>query len=80
MIVIIPPRYSVTDVIGQLKVQSASRLRKKFSWLAKVYWKDNIVWSPGYFVSTGGIDEQSIIKYVQFQQSQDLGQAELEWF
>jgi len=77
---IIPPKYSVSDVIGQIKAQSASRLRKKFSWLSKVYWKENIVWSPGYFVSTVGIDEKSIIKYVQFQESQDLGQAKLVGF
>ena len=80
IIMIIPPKYSVSDVIGQIKAQTASRLRKKFSWLSKVYWKENIVWSPGYFVSTVGIDEQSIIKYVQFQESQDLGQAKLEGF
>ena len=80
MIIIIPPKYSVADVIGQIKAQSASRLRKKFFWLSKVYWKENIVWSPGYFVSTVGIDEKSIIKYVQFQESQDLGQAKLVGF
>ena len=80
IIMIIPPKYSVSDVIGQIKAQTASRLRKKFSWLSKVYWKENIVWSPGYFVSTVGIDEKSIIKYVQFQESQDLGQARLEGF
>jgi len=80
MIMIIPPKYSVSDVIRQIKAQTASRLRKKFSWLSKVYWKENIVWSPGYFVSTVGIDEKSIIKYVQFQESQDLGQAKLEGF
>ena len=80
MNMIIPPKYSVSDVIGQIKAQSASRLRKKFSWLSNVYRKENIVWSPGYFVSTVGIDEKSIIKYLQFQQSQDLGQAKLEWF
>ena len=80
MIMIIPPKYSVTDLIGQIKAKSASRLRKKFSWFAKVYWKENIVWSPGYFVSTVGIDEKSIIKYVQFKESQDLGQAKLEGF
>ena len=80
IIMIIPPKYSVSDVIGQIKAQTASRLRKKFSWLSKVYWKENIVWSPGYFVSTVGIDEKSIIKYVQFQESQDLGQVKLEGF
>ena len=80
MIMIIPPRYSVADVIGQIKAQSSSRLRKKFSWLSKIYGKENIVWSPGYFVSTVGIDEKKILEYVRFQQCQDLGQAKLEWF
>ena len=76
-IIIIPPRYSVSDVIGQIKGQSASRLRKKFQWLERVYWKENIVWSPGYFVSTIGLNEDQIIKYVQWQESQDAGQAKL---
>ena len=76
-IIIIPPKYSVSDVIGKIKGQSASKLRKKFEWLEKVYWKENIVWSPGYFVSTIGVNEEQIIKYVQWQESQDLGQAKL---
>ncbi len=36
--------------------------------------------SPGYFVSTVGIGEEEILKYVKWQQSQDLGQAKLELF
>jgi putative transposase len=76
-IMIIPPKYSVSDVIGKIKGQSASKLRKKFKWLEKVYWKENIVWSPGYFVSTIGLNEDEIIKYVQWQESQDSGQAKL---
>ena len=58
--IIILPQYSVSDVIGQVKAQSASRLRKKFSWLSKVCWKENIVWSPGYFISTIGLDEKRV--------------------
>ncbi len=77
-IMIIPPKYSVSDVIGIIKGQSASSLRKKFTWLEKVYWKENIVWSPGYFVSTVGLNEEQIIKYVKWQESQDSGQAKLE--
>jgi putative transposase len=76
-IIIIPPKYSVSDVIGRIKGQSASKLRKKFKWLEKVYWKENVVWSPGYFVSTIGLNEDQIIKYVQWQESQDSGQAKL---
>jgi len=62
MVMIIPPKYAVSDVIGRLKGMTASRLRKKFSWISKVYWKENIVWSPGYFVSIVGIDEKKILK------------------
>jgi putative transposase len=76
-IMIIPPKYSVSEVIGRLKGQSASKLRKKFTWLENVYWKENLVWSPGYFVSTIGLNEDQIIKYVKWQESQDSGQAKL---
>jgi len=79
MIMIIPPKYSVSEVVGRVKGMTASRLRKKFSWLGKVYWKENVVWSPGYFVSTVGIDEDKILKYLTWQQTQDLGQAKLEF-
>ena len=50
----IPPKHSIASVMGKLKSQSSSLLRKKFTWLSKVFWKDNIVWSPGYFVSSVG--------------------------
>ncbi len=80
MIIIIPPKYAVSDVMGKIKGMTASMLRKKFLWLSKVYWKENVVWSPGYFVSTIGIEEKNILKYVKWQESQDLGQAKLELF
>jgi putative transposase len=74
MVMIIPPKYSISDVMGRLKSQSSSRMRKKFDWLSKVYWSDNIVWSPGYFVSSVGVDEQTVKKYVEHQGRQDSGQ------
>ena len=79
VVVIIPPKYAVSAVMGRIKGRSASMLREKFAWLAKVYWKENIVWSPGYFVSTVGVNEQQIIRYVRWQGSQDSGQAKLEF-
>lgn len=79
MVMIIPPRYAVSEVMGKLKGMTAIRLRKKFSWLGKVYWKEKVVWSPGYFVSTVGIDEDKILKYITWQRAQDLGQAKLEF-
>ena len=78
MVMSIPPKYSISSVVGKLKSQSASQLRRKFSWLAKVYWNENIVWSPGYFVSSVGVDEETIKKYVELQGRQDSGQLQLK--
>ncbi|GGA86727.1 hypothetical protein GCM10011369_31000 [Neiella marina] len=41
MLMIIPPRYSISEVMGQLKAQSASHMRQTFKWLSKEYWKEN---------------------------------------
>lgn len=78
MVMIIPPKYSIASVVGQLESQSASALRKRYAWLRQVYWKENIVWSPGYFVSSVGVDEQTIKNYVKHQGQQDLGQLRME--
>ena len=78
MIMVIPPRYAVSDVIGRMKGMTASRIRRKFAWLKKLYWKENVVWSTGYFVTTIGIDEDKVMKYIQWQEGQDSGQAKLE--
>ena len=43
-------------------------------------WKENVAWSPGYFVSTVGVDEAKILAYVRWQERQDSGQAQLELF
>ena len=77
MIIIIPPKYRVSDVIGKIKGRTASNLRKKFRWVEKVYWKENVIWSPGFFVSTIGLDEERIKRYVKWQGDQDSGQAKL---
>ena len=50
----------------------------EIEWFSKVYWKENIVWSPGYFVSSVGIDEEIIKKYVEYQGHQDSGQLRQE--
>ena len=78
MVMIIPPKYAVSDVIAQVKMRTSSELRKKFDWLHKRYWRENVVWSPGYFVSTVGVERGRILKYVEYQERQDSGQAKLE--
>ena len=78
IVMVIPPKYAVSDVIGEIKQYTVSKIRKKFAWLEKVYWKEVVVWSPGYFVSTVGLDEKQITEYVKWQGGQDSGQAKLE--
>jgi len=78
ILMVIPPKYAVSDVVGEIKQYTASKIRKKFAWLEKVYWKEKVVWSPGYFVSTVGLDEKQISEYVKWQGDQDSGQAKLD--
>ena len=78
MVMIIPPKYSVREVVGKIKGMTSSELRKKFGWMKYRYSRENVVWSPGYFVSTIGVERERILKYVEYQERQDSGQAKLE--
>ena len=78
MVMVIPPKYSIASVMGGLKSQSASRLRKSYPWLKQVYWGENVVWSPGYFVSSVGVDEDTIRNYVEHQGNEDSGQLRMQ--
>jgi len=76
---IIPPKYSVSKVVETIKKNTSKSLRKKFShFLDKVYWDEGGIWSKGYFVSTVGINEEIIRRYVKEQAEEDAGQAQLE--
>ncbi len=47
--------------------------------LSEVYWGDDGIWSGGYFVSTVGLNEEVIRKYIEMQGKEDDGQAKLEF-
>jgi putative transposase len=67
LVIVIPPKYAVKDVVGRLKSITSSRLRSRFRELEKLYWKDNVIWSPGYFVASVGLPEDKILSYVRSQ-------------
>lgn len=48
-----------------LKSQSSSHIRAKYSSLAKVYFKKKTFWLRVYFVSSVGLDEENIKRYVE---------------
>lgn len=74
----IPPKYSVSEVIGKIKASTGRKLRQKFKFLDQVYWGVEGIWSIGYFVSTVGINESIVRKYIENQAQEDSGQAKLE--
>lgn len=75
LVVSFPPRYSIADVIRILKTNTSRGLKEKFEFLRKRYYGRGGMWSVGYFASTVGLDEDTIIRYVKYQEKEDLGQA-----
>ena len=67
----IPPKVSVSDFMGTLKGKLAIKLFKTYpNFKKKPYW-GNHFWSRGYFVSTVGLDEEMIKRYVKYQGHED---------
>ena len=77
MVVVIPPRVAVADVIQFLKSQSGTMLKAKFPFLQKLYWSRGGIWSRGYCVSSVGLNEKEILAYVTYQDKEDRGQLQL---
>ena len=75
---VIPPKYSVAKIVEILKSRSAKVVREKFDWLDKVYFGTKGLWSVGYLVSTVGVNDKVIRKYVKYQKRQDSGQLKIE--
>lgn len=77
MLIAIPPKYAVSQVIGYIKGKSAIHL-------ARVYGENrrNFVgqhfWARGYFVSTLGRDEAVIKEYIRKQEEQDKRDDQLK--
>ena len=70
LVATIPPKYAVSQFMGFLKGKLALRLFDRYPLLRKKYWGQH-VWSRGYCVSTVGLDEERIVKYVKWQNKKD---------
>jgi putative transposase len=68
----IPPNERISDVVQKIKAYASIYLKKQFNFIAKIY-DDGNVWSVGYFVSTVGLNEEQIRKYIQKQNQFDVG-------
>ncbi len=70
LVISFPPKYSVAEVIGFLKGKSAIKVFDRHLDLKKRYWGRHF-WAKGYCVSTVGLDEEQIKKYVTWQINRD---------
>ncbi len=71
LIISIPPRISVSEIMGILKGKLAIKLFRSYPKMKqKPYW-GNHFWARGYFVSTVGIDEEMIKRYVKHQEDEE---------
>ena len=70
MLVRIPPKHSVSHVVGYVKGKSAIRVARYFMGRHRSF-KGYHFWARGYFVSTVGIDEVVIREYIRNQEEND---------
>ena len=66
----IPPKYSVSSVMGYLKGKSALMIFERHANLKYKYGNRHF-WSEGYYVSTVGLNEETIRKYIAEQEQRD---------
>ena len=67
----IPPKVSVSEAMGILKGKTAIKLFKSFPGLKKKPYWGNHFWARGYCVSTIGMDEEKIRRYVKYQEENE---------
>ena len=67
----IPPKYSVSSVMGYLKGKGSLMIFERHANL-KYQFGNRHFWSIGYYVSTVGLNEATIRKYIQDQEKEDI--------
>ena len=81
MVLSVPPKYSIAMTIGYLKGKSAIRIHRELQRVKGTLFGRSF-WARGYCVSTVGLDEAAIRKYVQNQEKHERaqdGQQELDF-
>jgi len=76
MMISIPPKYSVSQVIGYIKGKSAIHIARTFAGRKRNFVGQHF-WARGYFVSTVGRDEAVIREYIRQHEADDRRQEQL---
>ena len=77
MLLSIPPKYAVSQVVGYMKGKSAIQIARRFM-EAKRNFVGHHFWARGYFVSTVGRDERVIREYIRAQEVEDRQAEQLK--
>ena len=73
MLLSIPPKHAVADVVGYIKGKSAIHIAREYAGRPRNFVGQHF-WAEGYFVSTVGGDERPIRAYIQEQERDDRWQ------
>ena len=66
----IPPKHSVSYVVGYIKGKSAISIARRFMGKTRNFTGESF-WARGYFVSTVGLDEEMVRAYIRHQEKED---------
>lgn len=66
----VPPKYSVSNVVGFMKGKSAISIARHFGGRQRNF-TGEVFWARGYFVSTVGLDEEMVRAYIRNQEQED---------
>ena len=70
MLIAIPPKYAVAQVVGFIKGKSAIHIARSYLGRRRNY-RGQHFWARGYFVSTVGREEQQVRRYIRHQEAED---------
>lgn len=70
----IPPNITIAAVVQKIKIESSINIKKRFKFVREMY-IDGSIWSVGYFVSTIGLNENVIKRYIEYQRKKDVGRT-----
>ena len=70
ILISIPPKYPVSSVVGYIKGKSAIYIARTFSNRRRNFVGETF-WARGFYVSTVGLDEDSVRNYIKNQEKED---------
>ena len=79
MVLSIPPKYAVAQVVGFIKGKSAIHIARTYGGQRKNFVGQNF-WARGYYVSTTGRDEKTVREYIRKQEEEDKRLDQLRMF